>query len=236
MPKRLSLFALLLLWPCALLQAQELDLKPEKVIPLPKTDLVRVEKLAIQSEENYDAMSDEEKAIVDLAERDEVLSHFYGSGCSWYCGGWVESVTASSSLSNKYSAENAHDFSITTAWVEGVDGNGVGEWLTYSFSGTCPRITHIAILNGYTKTAATWKNNGRVKTMRMYYDNKPYAILHLKDTRDLQSFNVGLLGYFENPDAPELWTLKFEILDVYPGEKYHDTAITELYFDGVQVH
>ena len=236
MPKRLSLFALLLLWPCALLQAQELDLKPEKVIPLPKTDLVRVEKLAIQSEENYDAMSDEEKAIVDLAERDEVLSHFYGSGCSWYCGGWVESITASSSLSNKYPAENAHDFSITTAWVEGVDGNGVGEWLTYSFSGTCPRITHIAILNGYTKTAATWKNNGRVKTMRMYYNNKPYAILHLKDTRDLQSFNVGLLGYVENPDAPELWTLKFEILDVYPGEKYHDTAITELYFDGVQVH
>jgi hypothetical protein len=32
------------------------------------------------------------------------------------------------------------------------------------------------------------------------------------------------------------WTLKFEILDVYPGEKYEDTAISELYFDGVDVH
>lgn len=236
MHKRLSLFALLLLWPCALLQSQELNLKPEIVIPLPKTDLVRVEKLALQAEENYKAMSDEEKAIVDLAEMDEVLTHFYGVGCSWYCGGWVESVTASSSLSNKYPADNAHDFSITTAWVEGVDGNGVGEWLTYSFSSACPWITHIAILNGYTKTASAWKNNGRVKTMRLYYANKPYAILHLKDTRNLQMFNVGKLGNFQNSDAPELWTLKFEILDVYLGEKYQDTAITELYFDGVDVH
>ena len=32
------------------------------------------------------------------------------------------------------------------------------------------------------------------------------------------------------------WTLKFEILDVYPGERYDDTVISELYFDGIDVH
>ncbi len=32
----------------------------------------------------------------------------------------------------------AHDFSIISAWVEGLDGNGEGEYLLYSFPGTCP--------------------------------------------------------------------------------------------------
>lgn len=70
----------------------------------------------------------------------------------------------------------------------------------------------------------------------MYYDDKPYAVLNLEDTRDLQKFDVGLLGYFDSPDPPQQWNLKFEILEVYPGEKYHDTAVTELYFDGIDVH
>ena len=32
------------------------------------------------------------------------------------------------------------------------------------------------------------------------------------------------------------WTLRFEILDVYPGSRYDDTVIAELYFDGIDVH
>lgn len=32
------------------------------------------------------------------------------------------------------------------------------------------------------------------------------------------------------------WTLQFEIVAVYPGAKYEDTAITEIYFDGIDVH
>jgi len=30
--------------------------------------------------------------------------------------------------------------------------------------------------------------------------------------------------------------IKFEILEVYEGDKYKDTAITEIYFDGIDVH
>lgn len=47
-------------------------------------------------------------------------------GCSWYCGGGPDSITASSILAaNKkldYKASNAHDFSLRTAWVEGAPG------------------------------------------------------------------------------------------------------------------
>lgn len=32
------------------------------------------------------------------------------------------------------------------------------------------------------------------------------------------------------------WTLKFEILEVYEGSKYSDTVISEIYFNGIDVH
>lgn len=32
------------------------------------------------------------------------------------------------------------------------------------------------------------------------------------------------------------WTLKFEILDIYKGLKYDDVVISEIYFDGLDVH
>jgi hypothetical protein len=106
----------------------------------------------------------------------------------------------------------------------------------YSFPAICPRITAVSIHNGYIKDKRTWKNNGRVKKLLMYYNDEPYAILNLQDTRDCQTFDVGVLGFHDfKEDAPD-WTIKFEILEVYPGNKYQDTAITEIYFDGIDVH
>jgi hypothetical protein len=70
----------------------------------------------------------------------------------------------------------------------------------------------------------------------MYYNDKPYVILNLKNTIDLQRFEVGILGNEERSEASPAWSIKFEILEVYPGEKYEDTVITEIYFDGIDVH
>lgn len=214
--------------------AQVKVLKPTEIIPIPEIDLFKCEQLFLTDDVRYEDMSPEDKALVDLGERDRVLEHFYSAACSWYCSGIVSEVTSSSALSAKYAGENAHDFSILNAWAEGVPGGGVGEYLLYTFPGESAPVTIVEILNGYTKTKKAWKNNGRVKRLKMYYNGKPYAILELKDTRSLQSFNVGRLGPFEAA-APD-WTLKFEILDVYPGDKYDDTVITELYFGGVSQH
>ena len=120
-----------------------------------------------------------------------------------------------------------------------MEGNGVGEYLQYTFKGNCSRITKVKILNGYVKSESTWRNNGRVKRLLMYYNHKPYAVLNLEDSRSLQIFDVGVLGFYESfieTGEPETWTLSFEILEVYPGEKYQDTAISDLYFDGIDVH
>lgn len=216
--------------------AQIKILEPCFSYALPNIDLVECERLVMLANENYDAfdnMTEKEKEIIYNAE--DSLSHFYSSACSWYCGGQIDTITTSNSLSEKYDASKAHDFSIITAWIEGKNGNGEGECLLYKFPGNCPRITGVRILNGYTKNQTVWENNGRVKKLLMYYNDEPYAILNLKDIRDCQGFDVGVLGY-ENKETAPAWTIRFEILEVYPGKKYQDTAITELYFDGIDVH
>ena len=214
------------------LYAQVPELEPTSVVDTPYTDLQVCDRVAST---DYDALSDVEFALLCFVEEDPVLSHFYSGNCSWYCGGQIDSVTASSALGEKYAAEKAHDFSIVTAWVEGVEGNGEGEYIKYAFPGTCPRITTVLIHNGYVKNWEVWYDNARVKRLLMYYNDEPYAILNLHDTMGLQSFDVGVLGY-EDKDSAPAWSIKFEILEVYPGKKYEDTAITEIYFDGIDVH
>lgn len=217
------------------LYAQVPELEPTSVVDNPYTDLQVCDRVAMKASTDYNALSDVEIALLCFVEDDPVLRHFYSGSCSWYCGGQIDSITASSALADRYAAEKAHDFSIVTAWVEGVEGNGEGEYLRYSFPGTCPRITTVLIHNGYVKNWEVWRDNARVKRLLMYYNDEPYAILNLQDTMGLQSFDVGVLGYEDRDSAPA-WSIKFEILEVYPGKKYEDTAITEIYFDGIDVH
>jgi hypothetical protein len=189
-----------------------------------------------------------ENRLDSLEECDAYEGSYYdvlGPGCSWYCGGGLDTATASSHLApaktHDYAPQNAHDLNYATAWVEGVAGNGIGEYLVYHFPPQSPRITDMIIVNGLAKTENAWRNNNRVKKIKLYINDIPTAVLSLADTRDEQIFHFEPIGYGQRDDYDELmtrpwWTLKFEILEIYPGEKYDDTAITEIYFDGIDVH
>lgn len=156
-------------------------------------------------------------------------------GCSWYCGGGPDSIFASSILpQNKdidYIAENVHDFSLRTAWVEGANGYGIGESITIRFQKQSPPVTTVKIYNGYMKSDKSWKDNSRVKQLKLYINDVPYALLNLKDSKSEQIFDIGSHQGLES----DLY-LKFEIIDVYKGDKYDDVAIAEIEFDGTGVH
>ena len=142
-----------------------------------------------------------------------------------------KSVVASSYLSSQgsasYRASNIKDWNHETAWVEGVKGNGVGQWIEYRDVSGCS-ISSIKILNGYVKSDKAWNENARVKRLKVYCNGKPKCILELQNSRSWQLFEIdGGLGY-------DVHTIRFEILDVYPGSKYQDTAISEIYFDCTQ--
>lgn len=168
-----------------------------------------------------------------------------GDKCSFYCASGLGVQKATSELKPEhgiaYRASNAHDLSYKTAWIEGVPGYGIGESITYTFPPENPRITKVIIVNGYVKSDKAWKENSRVKKLKMYVNGKPYALLNLEDSKKEQIFNVETIGYSDRKDLatlkkkPEM-IIKFEIADVYPGEKYDDTAITEIYFDGIDHH
>lgn len=169
---------------------------------------------------------------------DEMYASYWdivGEGCSWYCGdGGPIKIKASSRLanqgSNNYNEKNLHDLQYNTPWVEGVKGYGIGEWVEYTFKADNPRITTIHVVNGYCKSQTAWKNNSRVKALKVYVNGNPLAVLNLEDSRSDQAFEIAPLT-----DSKE-WTMRFEILDVYKGDKYDDTVLSEIYFSGLDVH
>lgn len=187
-------------------------------------------------------LSNNEKSELDslLIEYEETVSNVWNvihDGCSWYCGGGNYLVTASSSLKSNnainYDPKAANDLSYKTAWVEGKKDEGIGEYIEYTFENNSPRITSIIISNGYIKSSKAWTENNRIKKLKLYINGTEFGILNLLDTKDDQIFELGTFGH--NTDGSDL-VLKFEIAAVYKGLKYNDTAITEIYFDGMDVH
>lgn len=161
---------------------------------------------------------------------DKNLIDDYSLTSEWFIQKNVKKIQASSTLApqggNTYTVSNLNDGNLKTSWVEGVSGYGIGEWVEYSF-GAGTIINSITIANGYVKSQSSWENNSRVKKLKVYFNGIAFAILNLDDSRSIQSYNflrgIGL----EQRD----WTLRFEILEVYKGKKFDDTALSGIHFD-----
>jgi hypothetical protein len=156
-------------------------------------------------------------------------------------------ITSSSFLNDSFSyrAENLCDNNFKTAWVEGVKGYGIGEIFQYfinnykyykdekfeKINDYIPPINEIRLFNGYVKSEKAFKENSRIKKLKMYVDGQPWVILELADTTSQQIFEIPEIKYLKiknRKDYKEDLVLKFEILEVYKGTKYEDTCLTEL--------
>jgi len=104
-----------------------------------------------------------------------------------------------------------------TAWVEGADGNGIGESFEAKFNK--PPL-YLAIINGYisaSNPSLYWKN-GRIKTVRIEGLTTGLVLeREVEDTPNLQTIDVRELG--DETHA------RITIADVYPGELYSDTCL-----------
>jgi hypothetical protein len=165
----------------------------------------------------------------------ETISVPLGGGCSLSCAmGWK--LTATSTLKNNgqitYLAENMNDGLPETAWAEGATGYGIGEKFIATMDGDSSMknipFRGLRIANGYQKNNKTWKDNSRIKKLKVYHNGKAVFIINLQDKMGVQ------LATWE--DKPLLLTfndvITFEIMDVYKGDKYDDTVISDLSFDG----
>ena len=121
---------------------------------------------------------------------------------------------------NTYYASNAIDGKRTTAWIEGADGPGLGEWIRFDFD---REITLHRILwqPGYFKSPMIWSQNNRLATVTAEFSDGSSREINFADRMESQKTDVG--------SVRTRW-VRFVIKSVYYGTD-PDTALSEVAFE-----
>ena len=132
----------------------------------------------------------------------------------------------------RYSPDKAFDDDISTSWVEGVKGSGIGEKIMFDMD---KKTRTISILPGYGAEKYFRKNN-RVKQARLtvytigsqatmtsvavFIKEKIYeSVLNFENSMRFRNFKV---------DLPDSGVAVLEITAVYPGTAWDDTCLAEI--------
>ena len=134
-----------------------------------------------------------------------------------------DNVYASSHLIQKsmnYKVENVIDDNPSTAWIEGVSDDGIGQFIQFSSNNTF-RVDKINIINRLRKNQKTYMKNNRVKKVIIEFSDKSQQVYELEDNNmEYQTIDIG--GINTN-------SVKVIIQEVYTnGRVYKDTCISEI--------
>ena len=140
-------------------------------------------------------------------------------------------VDASSTLAPigtfTYEPANTLDGDRDTAWNHDSTGSGLppeGQFLRYTFA-TPIHLTRIDIVNGYAKSETAFGENARVETISARIGlSSPAVVFPLADTHQIQTLEH---------DFGLVTEVSLVIDSVYPGTKYRDVAITDVFFYAV---
>jgi len=143
-------------------------------------------------------------------------------------------IKASSTFGPKYSVKNLLDGKLETAWVEGATGYGKGEWIEMEIENFM--LTGILIVNGYTKNKNTFYNNGQVYKMKVNINNDDLnetKIIEIKPRKYTELNKMSFAPFMDTlasfyPGYIYSAKIRLTIADVIKGNKYSDTAISEL--------
>lgn len=107
---------------------------------------------------------------------------------------------------------------LTPPWVEGVEGYGIGEYLDIDFKYASDEIQ---VLNGFVdfRRMHLYRDNSRVKRVRV--ESKEPAFTEEYDFEDVVRYNL-----IQLPKMTQ--RIRMTILEVYPGRKWQDTAISSI--------
>lgn len=101
-------------------------------------------------------------------------------------------------------------------WVEGVDGDGIGESLTLYFEKD-KEIDALSLQLGY---ATRYEKNNRPKAIEFEFSDGSYASFEFADVNDTQTISLN--------KTVKTSFVKMTILSVFPGVEYQDTCITQV--------
>jgi len=138
----------------------------------------------------------------------------------WGVPAWAQgvSVTASSTASSLFmgfSPDNLLDGDPITAWAEGGEGPGLGEWVEFTFPETVS-MRRLRLRNGVQDP--TWfEKYNRVKTLELVFPDGARRRVELADSRDEQVVDLG--------GARGSW-LRLVIVDVYKCSVFFNAKTT----------
>ncbi len=134
-----------------------------------------------------------------------------------------EEEAKASTITRTYGPENLADGDPRTAWVEGVEGDGLGESLTLTLTRPRP-LSAIGVRTGLCRSPDLYRKNGRVAGLRITLDGRPPIEAALPDEL--------IAGEYWYVRLPEDWTpvkkVHLVITAVHSGTTYHDTAMSDL--------
>jgi len=165
---------------------------------------------------------------------------------------WASSELRDPKLPDRYSVKNVFDGKLDTAWVEGVPGDGEGEFVVVEFENPVA-IDGFVLYPGYIKTRKTFVENSVPRVIEIYFDNefhRQYTI-----TYDLEIFipeyelnpnvtepSFRPMGCYHTGDEVNLSprivildnpvrtsTIKLLVKSALSGSKYHDLCISECF-------
>jgi hypothetical protein len=138
------------------------------------------------------------------------------------------SVTATASSTRDafrgigYEPEKALDGSMMTAWIEGVKGSGLGEWIRFDFSKEV-KLRRIFIAPGYFKSSQIWQKNNRIAAAVFHFSDGSSRQFQFPDRMDEQKIDLR--------EVRTKW-VRVEIKQVYAAQSdSEDTAISQITFE-----
>jgi hypothetical protein len=159
----------------------------------------------------------------------------------------IATINSSSVLAaqgtSSYATTNMTDMAESTAWSEGKDGLGVGEWIEFTLTDEYKKwgytdndfiankvFGEFVIQTGYAKSPSAWKRNSRPIRLKSYLNGHPISVIQLQDSPNFQTFGI----FPSNTERPRLGVgdvIRFEILEVVQGtsSKDSDTCISEFH-------
>lgn len=137
-------------------------------------------------------------------------------------------AVASSSLTEfdmTHQPSFALDGDLYTAWVEGAQGDGLGEWIELRADGQPMEVVAMQLFTGYHKSDALMESNGRPVCLQIEASDG-YS-------QEVYVWGTGNVVCFTRPVTAS-W-IRITILEVESGTKYDDTCISEIQLIGLHI-
>ncbi|MCR5046019.1 MAG: hypothetical protein K6A42_05540 [Treponema sp.] len=156
-----------------------------------------------------------------------------------------DSLREGNEKKSDYAPQRSFDHDPYNGWVEGVDGDGVGEWISFGLSKWCfgpfatnglAKFPYYVDDKNYDEVPYKfWLENNRVKKMGLYNSKGFLSNLDFYDAYAgvlLNAYTVNLFQYnaVKNPRILSPDVYKMKIQEVYKGTKYSDTVLGEVWF------